>query len=94
MDPVLGREVVKGQQLLTIFAQALTRPLVLRLVLRQKRIKRLVRLLSSLGHPNLMQVAYGELTHPTSKGLQTSGFQNILNPELSRCQDTDDLESS
>src|SRR5438445_12228589 len=59
MNPMLGREVVKGQQLLTVFAETFTSSLVLRLVFRQKRLKRLVRLLSGLGHPDLVQVGLG-----------------------------------
>ena len=59
MDPVLGREVVKGQQHLAILDQTGNGGRVFGLKGFHKMVKGLVRLGLCLGHPDLMQHRLG-----------------------------------
>src|SRR5262252_8234257 len=56
---MLRRKVVERQQLLAILAETSARVYILRLVFGQEGIEGLVGLLTSLGHPDLVQVRLG-----------------------------------
>jgi hypothetical protein len=57
--PVLGREVIEGEQHRAIFSQALTGSFVFGLVLGEERVECLVRRLARFGHPDLLKVGLG-----------------------------------
>ena len=63
MLPMLGMDVVKGQQRLAILGQAGARLLVFRPVLGKEAIKGLLGAGTALGMIDLMQIALGLLLH-------------------------------
>src|SRR5690349_19393117 len=59
VNPVLSREVVEGQQLLTIFLEALRRLGVLGLIGLDEKVEGLVSMRTRVGHPDLMELLFG-----------------------------------
>jgi hypothetical protein len=59
MLPVLGREVVEGEQRVAVLAQALDRLVVFATVALDEGVEGGVRILPGLGHPDVVQRALG-----------------------------------
>ena len=59
VNPVLGREVVEGQELLSIFVETLDRLRILGLIGLDEQIERLVSMRTRVSHPDLMELLFG-----------------------------------
>jgi len=70
MDPVLGREIVKGQQAVAVLLQALSRLRILGLIGGDKAIERPPGVFPGLGHPDLVQGGLRFGLHRLRQGIE------------------------